>query len=189
MKVWLCIMLLCLAVTGCKKKTEEPKETNPALEIRIECAEDVLTKVWACYDEEDKFSIIGGDVDNMAMGYPCNFNLIYVEEMESRLGVPESAAEMLADAASMADEMDSFKYTAAAYALKDSSDVIEFRTAVEETLLKKSWGEETPEKLVIAVVDESYVVVAFGQADRMETFVEILEYATDAEVVVNKDWK
>ena len=178
-------MLLSLLISGCKKKTEQPKDV---IDIRIESAEDVLIKVWACYEDEDKFNIVGGDIDNMAMGCPCDFSLTAVSEMESMLGVPESAISMLENAATMADEMDSFTYTVAAYSVKDSANVTTFRETVEKTLLKKEWGEESPDKLVIATFEGNYVIVAYGETNKIETFVDRLEYATDAKVVVNKDW-
>lgn len=185
-KIIMCVILLSLLISGCKKKTEQSKDV---IDIRIESAEDVLVKVWACYGENDKFNIVGGDMDNMAMGCPCDFSLTAVSEMENMLGVPESTVSMLENAATMADEMDSYIYTVAAYCVKDSSNVTKFRETVEENLLNKEWGETIPDKLVVATLDSDYVIVAYGTEDKMDTFVDRLEYATDAKVIVNKNWK
>ena len=66
-KILLTVALASMFVAGCGK--EEKKE--PLIDIEVERAEDLLVKAWASYDEKEKFNVVGGNVENMAFGFPC----------------------------------------------------------------------------------------------------------------------
>lgn len=180
-----CVMMVGILMFGCGK-TEEQKA---AMEMPIERAEDILIKVWACYEEENKFTIIGGDMDTMVVGYPAEFNMVAEDEMEGLLGVTSEAAELLDNVASMTDEMNSNDFTVGAFQVIEASDVKTLRESIETALTEKDWSGEQPEKLVVATLEDDYLIVGYGTVKKVDVFMKVLQDATDAKIVKNAEWK
>ena len=70
-------MVLAMMLTlfaGCGKS--EPVETAPAQQLPASALE-ILETVWADYAEDEKFSIIGGNIEANIMDAPGNYDLTY----------------------------------------------------------------------------------------------------------------
>lgn len=135
-----------------------------------EQALDVLTVTWQSYEEEDMFSVYGGDQENAVMDAPGKFDIGKAEEMEMTLGLPKDLAGSVDDAASMIHMMNANTFTGAVYHLKDGMDMNDFADGVKSGILGKQWICGQPDTLVIIDVDGKYIITAYGEKELMETF-------------------
>lgn len=185
-KILLTVALVGMFVAGCGK--EEKKET--LIDIEVERAEDLLVKAWASYDEKEKFNVVGGNVENMAFGFPCEFALDATEELEYTLCVPAEGVELLDNAASIIDEMDPFTFTSGAFDLKDAKDVNKLTNMIKDTLLSREWSEESkPDKYIVAKANEKYVILIYGEKEKVNTFKDKLVFQTKAKVLYEETIK
>ena len=119
------------------------------------------------------------------MDAPGKFDITKTEELNLVLGLPESEAANIEDAASMVHMMNANTFTGAAYRLKDGTDTEQFAEAVKDNILARQWMCGQPDTLVIIDAGGGYVVTAFGEAEIMELFkTNALSALTGAEVIV-----
>ena len=147
----------------------------------------MLNAVLAVYEENDKFAVAGGDMENAVMDGPGKFDVSKTEELDMTLGLPADQASSLDDAASMVHMMNANTFTGGAYRLKDGTDVDAFADAVKENIKNRQWMCGFPDTLLIIRVDGSYVITAFGNAEIMDTFkANALSALDGAEVLVEE---
>ena len=79
----LAMMLTMLA--GCGKA--EPAQTEAPVAMPGSALE-ILETVWASYADDEKFPIIGGNIEANIMDAPGNYDLTYAENMTYNLLVP-----------------------------------------------------------------------------------------------------
>ena len=168
------VLLICgmmiLSLFGCGKKenvTETPAPEAATVDVD---ATELLTNVWGTYTEAELFPIGGGDYENVVMDAPGKYDVSKAEEMDSVLGLPQSSAAMIDDAASMMHMMNANTFTCGAYHLTDASKQQAFADALKENIMNRQWMCGFPDTLLIASVGDEYVVSAFGNAEIMETF-------------------
>lgn len=172
MKKFLSILLACLltfSLAGCAVK-DTPKE-----EVSVKDSLEILTTVWSSYPDDNKFPIMGGDYNNMTDNEPGKFNTDDKETLRSLLVVPEDAAGLIDDAASMMHAMNANTFTGAAFHLSDPKTVRTFSDSLKNSVLNNQWMCGFPEVLLLAQIGDDYVVSAFGNADLMKTFKTQLE--------------
>lgn len=148
--------------------TETP--APEAATVDVADATELLTNVWGTYTEAELFPIGGGDYENVVMDAPGKYDVSKAEEMDSVLGLPQSNAAMIDDAASMMHMMNANTFTCGAYHLTDASKQQAFADALKENIMNRQWMCGFPDTLLIASVGDEYVVSAFGNAEIMETF-------------------
>ena len=105
------IMALAMMLTmfaGCGK--EEPAETVPAQELPASALE-ILETVWAKYADDEKFAIVGGNIEANIMDAPGNYDLTYAENMTWNLLVPADKIANITEAASMIHMMNANTFT------------------------------------------------------------------------------
>lgn len=170
-----------LALSACGGKTSEGEVAASSYTDALE----VLNKVVAAYDEADLFAIYGGDQENAVMDAPGKFDVSKTEELNVTLGLPESQAANVEDAASMVHMMNANTFTGAAYRVKAGTDMNAFAEEVKSSILATQWICGFPDTLVIINVDGTYVITAYGQKEIMETFkTNALSALQGAEVLV-----
>lgn len=190
-KFLLGILLMSLLVSGCGEKEIEKEENKVDFDIPLTTAEDILIYTWIAYDKEEQFEIVGGNMENEIIGSMGDFSMDAVEEMDDVLGIPEKAVQYVENAASMKAKTDAYEFTCGAFYIKDSAQVNDFQKLVKENIMKKDWSEQgsmfeaEPEKLVIATVFENYVVVTFGEDDKVDTFIMNLKAVMGAKIVTD----
>ncbi len=160
--IFLFSMAACGKESGSQDSGKETVEVKDSLEI--------LTKVWEGYSEENKFTITGGDYNNMTDNAPGKFDVTDKESLRSLLVVPEDGAELIDDGASMIHMMNANTFTGAAFHVKDAADVKTFEDSLKEAVLNNQWMCGFPEKLVLCQLGEQYVVSAFGNGEMIEYF-------------------
>ncbi|MBQ2937079.1 MAG: bacteriocin transport accessory protein [Lachnospiraceae bacterium] len=169
------VLLICgmmiLSLFGCGKKEDVTETPAPeAATVDVADATELLTNVWGTYTEAELFPIGGGDYENVVMDAPGKYDVSKAEEMDSVLGLPQSSAAMIDDAASMMHMMNANTFTCGAYHLTDASKQQAFADALKENIMNRQWMCGFPDTLLIASVGDEYVVSAFGNAEIMETF-------------------
>ncbi|MCI9417416.1 MAG: hypothetical protein HFI82_08400 [Eubacterium sp.] len=172
------------SLSGCGGK-QGSSESNQESEVS-EYAEplEALEEIMAVYDEEDLFAMYGGNQENPVMDAPGKFDISKTEELENIFGLPQDQISNIEDAASMVHMMNANTFTGAAYRLKDGVDPDDFAEAVKTSVLAKQWLCGQPDTLLIADVDGSCVITAFGEAAIMENFkYHLLSVHEDAEVI------
>ncbi|MCI8390234.1 MAG: hypothetical protein HFI35_06030 [Roseburia sp.] len=181
----LLVLVFAVSVSACGKSGNGNGGSEG--ETKYAQAVDVLNAVLAVYEENDKFAVAGGDMENAVMDGPGKFDVSKTEELDMTLGLPADQASSLDDAASMVHMMNANTFTGGAYRLKDGTDVDAFADAVKENIKNRQWMCGFPDTLLIIRVDGSYVITAFGNAEIMDTFkANALSALDGAEVLVEE---
>lgn len=162
--------LLMIGLIGCGKKAETPGDVTATETVNVTDATDLLTQVWNSYDDADKFAIGGGDYNNMVMDAPGKFDVSMVEDLDAMLGLPQSCASMIDDAASVMHMMNANTFTAGAYHVTDTANQQTVVDSLKENIMNRQWMCGFPDTLIVANVGGEYVVSAFGNAEIIENF-------------------
>ena len=159
-------------------------------------ANEILTKVWDKFEDEDtdgdmyndKFAVIGGHFDDSVENAPGKYDVSKAEDLEASLCVPQDAIQYIDDAASMVHMMNANTFTAGAFHVTDKANVDGFVSAVKERTIGNQWMCGFPDKLLMLTIGDDYVVSAYGNADTIESFKTTLlsEYKDSAKVVVEE---
>jgi hypothetical protein len=162
--------LLTIGLIGCGKAAETPGDVTVTETVDVTDAADLLTQVWNSYDDADKFAIGGGDYNNMVMDAPGKFDVSMVEDLDAMLGLPQSSASMIDDAASVMHMMNANTFTAGAYHVSDAANQQTVVDSLKENIMNRQWMCGFPDTLIVAKVGGEYVVSAFGNAEIIENF-------------------
>ena len=170
-KMFICLvgMVMAISLAGCGGQSDA-QNGGSAPDSSYTSAVQVLETVIDAYTEEQKFPIGGGDSENLTSEAPGAFDISKTEELDMTLGLPESEAANIDDAASMVHMMNANTCTGAAYRLKSGVQVEEFSEAVKENVLAKQWMCGMPDTMVVIDVDGQYVLTAYGADELIETF-------------------
>lgn len=160
-------MALAFSVTACGgvDNTETTED-----ETKGKAAVDILKDVWAAYEEDERFSIVGGDYENMVQDEPGTVNVSDGEMLDGLLGFPADSATLIDDAASMMHMMNQNTFTAGVYHLADADDMQDVADALKENILDRQWMCGFPDELVIYSVGENFVAAAFGAEETIDSF-------------------
>lgn len=185
------IMMLVVAAAllfsfgGCGKNSSSKEEGSESVQVKD--ALEILTNIWNGYDEDQKFPVAGGDYDNISDNAPGKFDVSNTEALRSILIVPEEAASMVDDGASMMHAMNANTFTGGAFHLTEAADRGEFTDALKEAVLNNQWMCGFPEEFIVYGVGDEYVVSAFGKSDTIGYFKEqLLKQYPSAEALVEE---
>lgn len=170
----LALAMMLTLFAGCGKS--ESAETVPAQELPASALE-ILETVWANYADEEKFSVVGGNIEANIMDAPGNYDLAYAENMTWNLLVPAERIGDVAEAASMIHMMNANTFTCGVFKLADGVTAADFGAAMKDAVLNNQWMCGFPETLLIRNFGDTYVLVAFGVNDAMTTFEKHLSVA------------
>jgi len=162
-------LVLALSVFTACGGNAQTETTAPAAELPASALE-ILEKVWADYSDEEKFSIIGGNIEANIMDAPGSYDLAYAENMTWNLLVPEDRITNVVEAASMIHMMNANTFTCGAFKLAEGVAAADFGAAMQQAVQGNQWFCGFPEKLLIRSFGDTYVVVAFGLNDTMTSF-------------------
>lgn len=187
------MLLSCIACgsnqTG---NTENNNETETEKKVEIADANDILTKVWDTYEIEDtdgnmyndRFALMGGHFDSAVMDMPAKYDLTKTGDLELMYCVSQDVIPMLDDAATMVHLMKASTFTAGAYHVTDLSNVKSVVEGIKTQTLGNQWLGGFPDRHIIAVIDEQYVVAAFGDEKVIENFEQALKEVFGKQAVV-----
>ena len=176
---------LLFSFGGCGKNSSSKEEGSESVQVKD--ALEILTNIWNGYDEDQKFPVAGGDYDNISDNAPGKFDGSNTEALRSILIVPEEAASMVDDGASMMHAMNANTFTGGAFHLTEAADRGEFTDALKEAVLNNQWMCGFPEEFIVYGVGDEYVVSAFGKSDTIGYFKEqLLKQYPSAEALVEE---
>ena len=159
-------MLMGLAACGNQNKAED---TTAAPVDAPGSALEILEAVWASYTAEEKFSVVGGDADNLVMEAPGSYS-VDDEGISAILLVPTEETGKIDAAASIMHAMMSNYFTCGVFHVANSADAEAFAKTMRDSIASNRWLCAMPETLFVAVVGGEYVVAAFGLDDNMKVF-------------------
>lgn len=155
---------------------EEIPSNDTGVTGEMATAQEILNRIWNNYAEEDQFSIVGGDYDNMKEGIAGNVNVTKGEDLDTMFGFPADKINMIDAGASMMHMMNQNTFTASCYHVSDLSGpgkAVNVETLAEDiksNILNRQWLCGFPDILVIYSVETDYLVVAFGAEEAIATF-------------------
>ena len=162
----LALAMVLTLFAGCGKT--EPQQTVPA-EPMPASALEILETVWGTYADDEKFSIIGGNIEANIMDAPGNYDMAYAENMTWNLLVPEDKLANITEAASMIHMMNANNFTCGVFKITGIT-AADFGAAMKEAVLGNQCMCGFPETLLIRSFGDAYVLVAFGINDAMTPF-------------------
>lgn len=161
--------------------------TEAVIVPTVNSAVEVLETIWNAYGDDEKFPVIGGNIEDAVDGAPGNYNMAYAENLTYNLIVPAELIPAVDEAASMVHMMNANTFTAGVLHLVDGTNVAEFAEAMCNAINTNPWMCGFPEHMVIAVIDGSYVLVSFGVNDAMTPFkAHLNEVYANAEIVYDE---
>ena len=184
-------LLLVLTMTmslfaACGKKTEEPT-TDTTTETTTEATEpqvvapgsalEILENIWAKYGEDEKFFVMGGNMENPVDGAPGNYDLQYAENLPFNLLIPEAEIANVDQVASMIHAMNANTFTCGVFHLVDGIAPEAFAETMNGAIAGNMWMCGFPERQVIVAFPGGYVLTAFGVNDAMTPFFTHLQEA------------
>ena len=163
-------MVLSLAACGGKTNSASPSDlpTEPAAPVAADALE-LMQAVWALYGENEKFPIIGGDLQHASEDGPDSYSVEDSDMLDADFALPASAADKVDDAASLRHMMNANTFTGVAFHIKSAADALNVANALEESVQNREWLCGFPDRLVIILVSD-YVISAFGNEDLVGSF-------------------
>lgn len=163
------VMLLSLAACGGNSGNAAGSSTETPVVV-AESAVEILEKVWATYGENEMFFAMGGGYENMVDNAPGSVDMADVDSLTYLAYLPESAAGLVDDAATLIHAMNANTFTGTVFHVADAANVSSVVDALKDNIMNTQWMCGFPDKLMIAVVGEDYIVSAFGNAEIMDNF-------------------
>ena len=178
------VMVLSMTACGGKDTTET---TAPEATVTVGSALEVLENIWAKYGEDEKFAVIGGNMESPVDGAPGNYDMAYAENLTWNLLVPEAEIANIDEAATMIHMMNANTFTCGVVHMAEGADATTFGNTMREAVQGNQWMCGFPDQLTIAVIGGEYVLVAFGVNDAMTPFMNhFAEAYPEVEVLVNE---
>ena len=207
--ILVCVMALSLVACGTKTpaetnapETNAPAETTapvteaPETEAPVETtapaaastgALAVLENIWNQYGEDEKFFVIGGNMESPVDGAPGNYDMAYAENLTYNLLVPADQLANVDEAATMIHAMNANTFTSGVVHLVEGTDAAAFAQVMRDAIQGNMWMCGFPETLTVAVIGGEYVLIAFGVNDAMNPFMtHFAEAYADAEILFNE---
>ena len=185
--VLVCVMMLSLAACGTKTPTETTPATTEAPAVTVESSLAVLESIWNLYGEDEKFAVIGGNMESPVDGAPGNYDMAYAENLTWNLLVPADQLANIDEAATMIHMMNANTFTCGVVHLTEGTDAAAFAQVMRDAIQGNMWMCGFPETLTVAVIGGEYVLIAFGVNDAMNPFMTHFNEAyADANILFNE---
>lgn len=177
----LLVLVMVVSVFAACNKTENTAGGDaPASSL------EVLQNVWNKYADDQKFFVMGGDIENPVSDGPGEISADKLADLPYTLYIPEAELANIDGAATMMHAMLANNFTSGVVHLKSGVDAKAFGATMKDALANNQWMCGFPDEMVIATVGE-YVVIAFGATDLMSVFKTNLTAAyANAEVLYHE---
>lgn len=184
--------LMTISILACGNQTNSQTNTssestnqNITSNNNISDAVSLLTTVWDSYQEDEKFSVVGGDFseENQTMNGPGKYSLEDSVALDSSLAFPADSIAKIDDAASLVHMMNANTFTCGAFHVIDSNNLSSLATSIKENIANRQWMCGFPDKFVILTVDD-YILTMFGEEQLIDTFKEKLTTAYSSVTII-----
>ena len=178
----LALTMVLSLFAACGKKSDEPAgdPTTEATEPQAAApasALEILENIWAKYGDDEKFAVMGGNMENAVMDGPGNYDLQYSENLPFNLLIPETEIANVDQVASMIHAMNANTFTCGVFHLVDGVSAETFAATMNQAIAGNMWMCGFPERQVIVAFPGGYVLTAFGVNDAMTPFFTHLQEA------------
>lgn len=187
-RVWVLLLagVLMLSVCACGSNQtgnkENTQETETEKEVEIVDATDILTKVWNEYEAvdtdgnmyNDRFDVMGGHFESAVMNMPAKYDLTKTSDLALMYCVPETVIPMIDDAGTIVHLMKASTFTAGAYHVTDVANVKTVVEGIKTQTLGNQWLGGFPDKLVMVIINEQYIVSVYGAEEVVDNFEMVL---------------
>ncbi len=174
-------LTMMLSLAACGGNGEAETTTAPAEIIDVEpettvaapvaaSALEIMENVWNLYGEDEKFAVIGGNMESPVDGAPGNYDMAYAENLSYNLIIPADSLASIDGAATMIHMMNANTFTSGVVHLTEGTDAAAFAQTMKDAINGNQWMCGFPEQMLIAVIDSEYVVICFGAADLLGVF-------------------
>ena len=180
--------VMVLSMAACNgANNETPDETQaPAANVPGSALE-ILENIWNAYGEDEKFAVIGGNMEAPVDGAPGNYDMAYAENLSWNLLVPAEQLASIDEAATMIHMMNANTFTSGVVHLTEGTDAAAFAQVMRDAIQSNRWMCGFPETLTVAVIGGEYVVIAFGVNDAMNPFMtHFAEAFPGADILFNE---
>lgn len=136
-------------------------------------AHELLAAIWAKYEQNEQFPIMGGDYDNVVENAPGAFDLTHTDaaaNIDSLLSFPSEEIGKIDSAASIIHGMNTNMFTCGAFHVTDASEVQAVADRIKNHILTKQFLCGSPEHLTILRVPGNYLIVLYGIKDNVDAF-------------------
>ena len=190
----LSVVLTVLMCSGCRANVPQdtsgnivpttttlPQQTTPTMttagnETRNQSVE-ILQNIWNQYGEEDRFSCYGGEIEQSVSDAPGSLDVKNTEEMVNRYLLPEGQLASVEEGASLVHMMNSNIFTGVAVKLAPSADMTGLYEAWRDAIQKNRWICGQPDRLLMADVGGTHLLMVFGSTEAVQTFSDKLGIA------------
>ena len=163
-------LVMVFALTACGGNAQNETEA-PAADVQAPASTlEVLENIWALYGDSEKFPVMGGNPEGGVMDTPANWDLAYAEGLTSFLMLSAEDVASIEEAATLIHMMNSNNFTGAVIRLKEGVDAAQFAATAKDGIVNGQWLCGSPEKVVIADMGGSYLLIALGVNDAMGPF-------------------
>ncbi len=165
--------------TSRQENTQTENESKQENSVSISEANEILTKVWDTYKEDEKFYVEG----------PMRLEEADAGYLERAFCFPAKSVNQIDDVAMLLHSMNANTFSAAAYHITEGTDMQALAEDIKDKTLDNQWLCGFPERLIIVAVGDEYLVTAFGNGDVVDNFKGKLlgAYDTDAELMVEEN--
>lgn len=167
------------APTQPTQMTTEPTQMGTATSTSAQ----ILNKIWTQYGENERFASYGGTVEHAINDAPGDLDLSNTEEITSKYLLPLDYLANAENGASLVHLMNSNIFTAAAFKMKEGTDVRAAAKALRDNIQKTQWICGQPDHLLVAEAEE-HLVMAFAAKENLETFRQKLNTAYSGATII-----
>ena len=190
MAMLLALAMVCALLAACGGKA--PQASEPATEAPTEApvevpgsALEILETLWALYGEEEKFPVMGGDMNNLVDGAPGKYDVADAEGLGYYFYLNADQIGQVDDAASILHAMMLNNFTCGVFHV--TGDASSFADVMHEAVKNNQWMCGFPDKMLISIIGGEYVLVAYGINDAMGPFQEkLLTAYPDAQIAYDE---
>lgn len=183
-----CVMLLSAMMAGCRSNVPQETEghivptddatgatlmtelTVPSMPTGMAESDSVkvLQNIWDQYPENERFAVYGGAVENSVADGPGDLDMLMTEELTTRYLLPEDQLQTVEEGASLVHLMNNNIFTAAAFRV--SGDVQNLAQSWRSNIQATRWICGQPDRMLIALPVDGFILMAFGGQDAMDSF-------------------
>ena len=179
-------VVMVLSLAACTNTDVQNDENNENVDVPASALE-VLENIWADYSDDEKFPVIGGNMESPVDGAPGNYDMAYAENLTYNLLVPAESLASVDEAATMIHAMNANTFTCGVVHLTEGTDAAAFAQVMRDAIQGNMWMCGFPETLTVAVIEGEYVLIAFGVNDAMNPFMTHFgEAYAEAEILFNE---
>lgn len=155
--------------TGSTEGTVAAPVTGPSAD-----ALTILDTIWADYPEDEKFPVTGGDMENSIMGAPGALPMEKADSLTYTLLIPQDKLAQLDGAATMIHMMNANLFTGGVIHMTEGADLTAFAAEMKDTIVNNPFVCGFPERILIALVEQEYLLISYGNQELLDLFQEHL---------------